>query len=271
VSQALVFARDADPKAAKLVLQALGAAGTPAAQEALCSLAADGAAPVAGRADALGALIQTRRPTGATITAIIHLMDAAEPSVRRQALYVGGAIGSDSHDAGPDASAQIEGALLDRYGKSRGPARLDLLVALGNLATPNVLPPIEQALADDDASVRAGAARALRKVKAPSADRLISTAMTGDRDPSVRAAAVLAASFRPIGPLVEPLAHTVEVDPVDYVRTGAIEAVASHVDESPLIQKALVTAATRDPSPGIRRLARQALGPRLAALDPNVH
>lgn len=267
VPEAAAFARKAGPAPAKLALEALGAAGTPVAQAALCALATDGSMPAATRVDAVGSLIQTRRPTGETVAALVGLMDAAEPTVRRQALYVAGAAGGQSHDADPAASGRLEAALLARYGKSSGPARVDLLVALGNLATAAVVPPVEAALHDSNAAVRAGAARALRKVKDPAADRLIAEAMTGDRDPGVRAAAVLAASFRPIGPLVEPLVHTVEGDPVDYVRTGAIEAVASHVDESPLIQKALVTAASRDSSPGVRRLARQTLGRRLAVSE----
>lgn len=270
VPPAVAFVRNAEPTPAKLVLDALGAAGTPAAQAALCALASDGSMPTSARVDAVGALIQTKRPTGDTVAALVELMDAAEPAVRRQALYVAGAAGGQSHDADPAASAHLETALLARYEKSRGPARVDLLVALGNLATAAVVSPVEQALRDPSAAVRAGAARALRKVKDPVADRLIAEAMTGDRDPSVRAAAVLAASFRPIGPLVESLAHTVEGDPVDYVRTGAIEAVASHVDESPLVQKALFTAASHDASAGVRRLARQTLGRRLAERDPVV-
>lgn len=105
------------------------------------------------------------------------------------------------------------------------------------------------------------AARALRRVKIASADRLISAAMTDDADASLRAAAVFGATFRPLTPLFEALARTLQADPVDYVRSAAIEAVASHVDESPLVEQALVTAATKDLVAAVRRLAREALAP----------
>ena len=268
VGRAVAFVRRAGADAAEVVLRALGAAGTAATQDALGGLAADGGAPFRLRLDALGAFIETKQPTAATVSLLIQMMDSPELELRRQALYVAGAVGGDGHDASPGASAELQAALLDRWGKTSGDARLDLLVALGNLGTSAVVPALEKALSDPSAAIRAGAARALRKVKDPSADRLIAAAMTGDRDPGVRAAAVLAASFRPFGPLAEPLAHAVRADPVEYVRSDAIEAVASHVDDSPLIGQALLGAATSDPSPGIRRLARKTLGRRLASAEP---
>lgn len=268
VARAVAFVRRTEADAGQVVLRALGAAGTAAAQDALGGLATDGGAPLRSRIDALGAFIQTKQPTAATVGLLIQMMDAQEPGLRRQALYVAGAVGGDGHDASPGASARIQAVLLDRWRQTSGDARLDLLVALGNLGASAVVPTLEKALTDPNTAVRAGAARALRKVKDPSADRLIAAAMTGDHDPAVRAAAVLAASFRPIGPLVEPLAHAVRADPVEYVRSEAIDMVANHVDESPLLGQALLDAATSDSSPGIRRLARKALGRRLASAEP---
>jgi HEAT repeat protein len=266
VRGALAFTRGADPEASKIVLHALGAAGTPEAQEALCALADDASAPVALRTNALGALVQAKRPTESTISELLRLMDSPDSSLRRQATYIAGAAGSNAHDSDPASASRIEGELLGRYAKCGGPGCLDLLAAMGNLATASIVPPVEHALLDPTAEVRASAVRALRKVMDPSADRLISTTMIADRDPNVRAAAVLAATFRPIGPLIEPLSRAAQADPVDYVRSRAIEAVASHVDASPLIEQALFAVATKDPKPGVRRLAREALGPRAAGL-----
>jgi hypothetical protein len=266
IPAAAAFARQASPSATRMVLQALGVAGTEPAQGALCAVADDPQAPTPLRVVALGAFIQTKRPTETTISTITRLMDAQDPAVRRQALYMAGSLGSNSQGDEPAAAARIETELLGRYATCAGSACLDLLAALGNLATPRVLPPIARALNDLHADVRASAVRALRKVKDPSVDRLISTTMIGDHDPNVRAAAILAATFRPIGAFIEPLARTVRTDPVDYVRSAAINSVASHVDGSPLIEHALMAAATDDVKPGVRRLARQALGPRAAGL-----
>ena len=71
------------------------------------------------------------------------------------------------------------------------------------------------------------------------------------------------ASNRPIGLMADAFARVVRSDPVEYVRTDAIQAVTPHVDESTQIQLALAAAATSDASPGVKRMARQALGPRL--------
>ncbi len=269
IPAATTFIRQAGPEAAKAVLQALGVAGTEAAQVALGELAADPHAPAPLRVAALGGFVQTRRPTATTISTIIGLMDSAEPGIRRQALYMAGSLGSNGHDDDPAATARIESELLGRYAKCAGATCLDLLAALGNLATPAIMTPIARALNDTRADVRASAVRALRKLKDPAAERLISTAMVDDPDPSVRAAAILATTFRPIGAFIEPLARTVRADPVEYVRSAAINSVASHIDTSPLIEQALMAAATEDAKPGVRRLARKALGPRAAGLSAN--
>ena len=267
IPAAALFVRQASPAAAKTVLQALGVAGTEAAQSALGSVATDAHLPVGMRVAALGGFVQTKRPTEATIATLIGLMDSPEPGIQRQALYMAGSVGSNGFDNNPAGTARIESELLGRYAKCSGPVCLDLMAALGNLATPAIMTPIGQALKDPRADLRASAVRALRKVKDPAAERLISATILDDHDPGVRAAAIFATTFRPIGAFVEPLARAVRTDPVDYVRTAAINSVANHVNASPLIQEALVAAATNDVKPGVRRLARQALGP-LAAPPP---
>jgi hypothetical protein len=60
----------------------------------------------------------------------------------------------------------------------------------------------------------------------PDVDRLLAATLRGDQDPTVRAAAVFAAGFRKLGPLVDALADAAENDPVDYVRSGAVTLLA---------------------------------------------
>jgi HEAT repeat protein len=262
IPSAVAFVRDAGKDAAAAVLSALGAAGTPPAQEALCSLASgDDPAPL--RAAAVTALVRTKHVTAATTATLLRLLDASDPQVRRQALYMTGTAGQNVHDTDPGAAARIEADLVGRHARCTGSECVDTLVALGNLASPAILPGVQRSLADPSAAVRAAAVRALRKVEGPTVDGLIGITMTDDSDPSVRAAAVFAATFRTIGPLVEPLAHVVRADPIDYVRTDAIEAAANHLDEAPLLEAALQDAAAKDPKPGVQRLAREVLGSRL--------
>ena len=60
----------------KLVVDALAAAATPAAQDALCELARDRRLTPAVRAGAVASLGLLRRPTAATMTAVAELIRA---------------------------------------------------------------------------------------------------------------------------------------------------------------------------------------------------
>ena len=262
IPAALTFARAEAAGAGKVVVEALGEAGSPAAQDALGSLAVDPAVPEPLRVTAINAVMQIQRPAAATVAWLSRLLDAPEPSVKKQATFIIGAVGHAVIDADPEAGERVEADLLRRYRACRGAACDELLVGLGNLGTAGVEPTVAEALRDPSASVRARAVQSLRRMKHPDVDRLITTAMTGDSDPAVRSAAVDAALSRPLGPFVEPLAALVRTDKVAHVRIHAIQAMADHIDDSPPLQQALVAAATGDPSPGVKQMARKALGPR---------
>jgi HEAT repeat protein len=179
---------------------------------------------------------------------------------------VAGAAARASIQSHPEQAFHVQAALLDRYAACDGPACLDVLDALGNLGTPAVLPSLEKALHDPDARTRAAAARSLRLVADPAADRLLASAMADDHDASVRSAAIFAVTFRPIAAFVDPLGHAARSDPADFVRSDAIGVLASHAGESPRIDRILSSAATDDPKDPIRRLARQALASNSASL-----
>jgi hypothetical protein len=262
IPEALDYARAASEPQARIVLDALGAADTPAAQSALATLAGNGKAAPPLRTIAAGALVQTKHPTAATIAALLRLLDDPEPRVSREALFVAGAVGNQARATDPDGAAAVERVLLARLARCHGAVCSDALIAIGNLASSGALPAIERSLREPDPAVRAAAARALRKLDVPAADRLLGSTMVGDRDAAVRAAAVRATAARSIGPVAEPLARVIQADPVDYVRTDAIEAAARHVDESPAVSRALFAVAAADRSPGVQRLARSVLGPR---------
>jgi hypothetical protein len=113
---------------------------------------------------------------------------------------------------------------------------------------------------DLQANVRAaarheGAVRALRLVPAPEADQLLGATLRRDRDPTVRAAAIFAAGFRSLDPLVDAIMDTARRDPIDYVRAGAVTLLARDRLLSPRIDRALTDIASNDPDPGLRRLA----------------
>jgi len=262
VPEALAFARKADGESARVVLAALGNAATPTAQEALGTLATDRTAGLPLRKVAIQSVVETRHPTPSTVSWLIKLLDDPEPAVRHQALYLTGAAGAANRDSDPAEVTRIEAELLRRFRACREATCVDVLVALGNLASDGAAPAIEEGLRRPDPRVRAAAARAMGRISVPSADRLIAATMTGDSEPSVRSAAVTAAEGRPIAALVEPLAKLVRTDPAASVRNNAIRVAAANLEQAPQLEEALLAAATGDPSPGLQRLAQQALGPR---------
>jgi hypothetical protein len=262
IPAALTAARAEAPAVGKPLVEALGDAGSPAAQDGLGRLAVDAQVPEPLRLTAISAVAQNRRPAPGTIAWLKGLLDAPEARVKKQATLVMGALGRSLFEVDVEAGARVEADLLRRYRACRGTACDDLLIGLGNLGTAGVEPAVAEALRDPSASVRARAVQSLRRMNHPDVDRLIATTMASDSDPTVRSAAVDAAFSRPLGPFVEPLSVLVRADRVPHVRIHAIQAMADHLDTAPQLQQALVAVATADPNPGVQRSAREALGRR---------
>jgi len=77
----------------------------------------------------------------------------------------------------------------------------------------------------------------------------------------VRAAALFAAGFRKLEPLVDAVAETAETEPIAYVRGNAVTLLARHRDVSPRAGRALAFVASHDPRPDLRRLATGEIDP----------
>jgi len=258
IAPAVTFARSG--KAEKPVIEALGAAGTPPAQAGLCALACDASLPVRLREEAIAGLVLLKRPTAPTMSAVARLLDGQPAAVRRAARTVAGTVARSGRQEHVAESGALEKTLLAQYARARDDEdRASALAALGNLGSPAVLAPVKAALGDGERPVRAAAARALRLVPDPAADRLLVGLLRSDRDPTVRAAAIFAAGFRDVGPLVEGLAETAETDPVESVRTDTVTLLARYANTSPRVTRALVYAADNDPKSNVRQLARAAL------------
>jgi HEAT repeat protein len=120
---------------------------------------------------------------------------------------------------------------------------------------------IEAALRDSRVPVRAVAVRALRLTPGPEVDGLLSTALTTDSDPGVRAGAIFAAGFRhPLdSALSDALLRAARTDSADSVRSSAVTLLARAPHASPKIVETLAWVAENDTKFGIRRQARRAL------------
>jgi hypothetical protein len=245
---------------AKTINDALAGAGTAAAQRALVALARDPSLPRAARVDAFTGLILLRKPLPDVMRAPRDLWGDPDAAIARAALFASGAMARSGRPEHPEDAGWLDRQLVAHLAQARDDGRrADTLAALGNSASPDTLAAVEGALAAGDPAVRAAAARALRLHTSPEVDRRLADAMVGDRDPGVRAASILAAGFRAVGPFVEPLTRAALADPVEYVRTNALDLLARHVDASPTIIATLTEVAEHDPAAGVRRLARDTL------------
>jgi hypothetical protein len=246
----------------KRITDALGSAGSPAAVDALGSIARDRTLPRPLRIDALTAFILAQHPSVVAMRTPAALLDDDDVSIASAARIVSGALARAGRATHPAEADRIDAALVARYRKAQGIEEAQgLLAALGNSLGPSVTPVIENALHDPRVPVRAAAARALRLAVGPEVDRLLSAIITDDRDPGVRAAAIFAVSFRhPISPaLGEALVHAASVDPVKYVRRGAVTLLRQNPNASPRIPETLAWIAEHDSQPGVRRLAQETL------------
>jgi len=124
-----------------------------------------------------------------------------------------------------------------------------------------VLPVIEETLRDAHGPARPEAARALRLATGAEVERLLSSAIASDEDPSVRSGAIFAAGFHhPLGPLLgEALIHAAKADPIEYLRRSAITLLRQNPNATAGVPEALAWIAEHDPKPGLRRLAQDAL------------
>jgi len=225
VGATLAFIRG--DKATKMIIDALAASSTPAAQDALCSLARDSHLPRHVRAEAVSSLGLVKRPTVATMTEVGELIRTRDPDLLAPALFLAGSVARAGRADHPVHAAAIEKIVLAESARARSNEDvLDALAALGNLGSATVLPRLRAALASGDSRIRAAAARALRLVPDAEADHLLVATLRHDRDPTVRAAAIFSAGFRKLEPLLEALFDTARNDPVDYVRAGAVTLLA---------------------------------------------
>jgi hypothetical protein len=251
---------------AKVLAEALGGAGTTAGQAALTALAGDRAVPTDVRVDAVTALARVTRPELGTLRAVGALLDAPQASLRRAAVFMAGALAATARGAHPTDASRVERDLVARYDRARDlDARLDLLAGLGNSAGLATLPPVRRALTDGDARIRAAAARALRRVEGETADELLRGLIARDRDPAVRSAAMFASSFRRIDAYTDALADAARTDAAEHVRTQAVRLLGQQLREQPQLRTTLAEVAARDPKPGVRRTAREALDRELTA------
>jgi hypothetical protein len=257
---ALDLLRKGGPR--KPITDALGAAGSLPAVEALGRLVHDQNLSTTLRRDALTALILNQHPGPEAMRIPAAMLDDSDAQVRSSARFISGVVARAGRAESPGEAEAIDAALIARYRNASDTEDvIELLGGLGNSVGPQAVAVIKEALRDDRESVRAAGARALRLASEADVDRVLAVAITSDSHPNVRADAIFAAGFRrPLSPHIgEALLHAAKEDPIGYVRSNAVTLLRRNPGVVPDIAETLAWIADNDSKPAIRRLAREAL------------
>ena len=242
----------------------MGAAGAAPAQAGLCGLAADRSLTPRVREEAIGALVLIKRPTAPTLLAVARLLDERAATVRRTARAVAGTVarfGRQEHVAEwPRSSGRCSP-------NTRGP----IAVTIGfrrwrpwptwaarrcwRRSSPRW----------PTAITRCARPRRARCVWSPIPPPIACcwACCAAIGIPTVRAAAIFAAGFRELGPLIDGLAET--ASPIRWSRCAPTRSpylLARYANLSPRVTRALAYAADNDPKSNLRQLARDALDSR---------
>jgi len=241
------------------LLAALRDASTPDTQKLLGELAGrDSPLDAEHRMEAARALSLVPSPTADTVAALASLR--ADPDVGAQATY---GLGSALHRLAaqdPALAAQARGALTAQLAAATtGGEQAAVLTALGNAGDPTTLDAVRGYVASNDASVRAAAAQAVRRIAGGEADRMLA-ALCADSSASVRFNAVDAISERAASPaLVAALSDLVVGEPEYQTRARAVNTLAQWLPGAPDAARGLTAVASRDPNADLRNVASGAL------------
>jgi len=261
---------DISPELAGVLIGALGAAGTDAAQRGLQDIFAgqDWKQPL--REEALYALAQIKDPIPELDDSLLKLYEEKGP-LASTALLLLAAMGERATQTDSLRRARIEEFVHAEA--SRMDLDTDLRVAaLGaveNLASDQTPAVVSRAAVDADDLVRSAAMEALSKTPDPAADEILLRALRNDPSEEVRvhAAKVIGETDRPGGD--DLLQQVVLHDNSDRVRIQAIQSLTPRAQSDAAVRSLLTAVAERDESSEVQDAAKVALNGG-NSLDSNV-
>src|SRR5262245_61009628 len=110
VPAALAFVRG--DRSTKVIIDALAVAGTPAAQDALCTLARDSRLPAHVRAETVASLGLVRHPTAPTMNVVGELIRTRDQDLLPPALFLAGTVARAGRTEHPTQAVTLERAVL---------------------------------------------------------------------------------------------------------------------------------------------------------------
>ncbi len=244
----------------EVYVQALAEAGTAAAQTALADLAlARRNEPAAASEIAIGLGLQPR-PTAQTEAALRDLADRAAPETRDTAELALGSVARNEADAAPArARAAVRRAARRLAHAPSDDARRIELLALGNAVSPSALDAIAPFANDRNATLRAAAVTALRRLSDSRSDALLTDRLT-DPDAGVRAAAAAAFDSRAPGDAAFAALRARATSDADAnVRISALEALWATRTARPEARSDVSSVAANDADRRVREAASRVL------------
>jgi hypothetical protein len=257
----------ASPFAADVMLGAVGAAGTVAAQQFLAGVATDAGAAPGLRQSALESMIQLAAPTDAVLAAVRQVADDpdAGAGLRNKSLLVLGALASRQPQSDSIDRDGLVAELVGREDRARSAGQLEhWLHALGNTGNPDALPAIERYLGNDDVDVRHAAVYALRQVDTESATRALLDRAGSERDERVRALAIEGLAQRNDASGLDYIGGVLDREPREDLRRAAVAGLGRQLPGNQAVVPMLQRTAQNDRSPEVRDLAARTLQSRNA-------
>jgi hypothetical protein len=249
----------ADSPAKFAFVDALGAAESAEARDALIALSQPATKDLKLRTTALVALSRSERPTPEGAAALKALIDDQE--IGTQALYGVGSYSRRFRDKGDVVQADALGqVLLSRLASAPNEYRVvEALRAISNSGFAGAFDKARGLLEDRRERVRAAAVRALRSMLLPEVDPLLVARLVDDSARDVRLAALETMQSRsPNDTLVAGLKNSSSTsDP--HVRYRIVELMVRWRSQHPDLRASLEAVAANEQEPKIRDLAKAAL------------
>ncbi len=246
----------------RILAGALGAAEHPEAQAALARAIEARPDDWPALSSLISALCAVRRPTPEAQNTMRQLANSsADSNISSAALLGLGNMARSLAHTDQKRSAEIVDELIQRLANSQTEnAKRMLAQALGNAASPRIMPVISRLATDTSPAVRAAALDSLRAVPLPEADKLLIQALASDTDVRVRLEAAFALGFRSASAAsFEAQSSALLGEKDEKVRAALLNNLAKMHQEFPAVRQFIENAAENDPSEYVRKIAREVL------------
>lgn len=248
-----------DRKRAKIVLDALAAAETPASQDALLGLADAPWADAELARSVATSVGHLKNPTARTVETLVRWLE--RDALRVHAAYGLGSMARAIRGWDAALSARAGHALVERLGRERSSVQIvHLLRGIANSGDPAAFDAVAPLLSHENDGIRGAAVEALRLMQHPLVDATIAKRLREERHPNALRAALNAAKLRAANDELAGAVGEVALSSRDsQARYRATLLLADWSAERPAVLAALAEVARHDESEAVRRAAEQAL------------